>query len=77
MVETRRQIGDGCGLVLDDALLEQLKLSAGSRVEVAVTPDGRGLVLTPIKDDDHRARVVEASRRAIERHRSAFRKLAE
>lgn len=77
MVETLRQIGDRCGLVLDDALLERLKLRAGSRVEVAVTPDGSGLVLTPVGDDEHRARVAEASRRAIERHESAFRKLSE
>lgn len=77
MVETLRRIGDGCGLVLDEALLERLKLHAGSRVEVAVTPDGNGLVLTPVEDDGHRDRVAEASRRAIERHESAFRKLAE
>ncbi|MDG3004878.1 hypothetical protein [Paludisphaera mucosa] len=81
MIKTLQAIGDDCGLVLDGLLLSRLNLRVGSLVEIDVTADGKGLLLTPVEgpgaEDAHRARVREASLRAIERHGTAFRRLAE
>ncbi|AMV37852.1 hypothetical protein [Planctomyces sp. SH-PL62] len=83
MIETLRSIDGGCAIILDAATLDLLKLGVGSRVEVSVSPDGKRLLVTPIEieaadeEAEHRARVREASRRAIARHGAAFKKLAE
>ncbi|WP_165252437.1 hypothetical protein [Paludisphaera soli] len=81
MIRTLQAIGAECGVILDEALLRLLGLEVGSRVEVGLAPGGKGLLLIPLEAGEagaeHRARVREASRRAIERHASAFRRLAE
>lgn len=89
MVKTIRVIGDGHGVVIDKAVLDSLGLKSGARVNVTLSPDGKGILLTPLTSKEasnkeasdakaeHKARVRAAGERVMERHGSVFKKLAE
>jgi len=84
MVETIRAIGNHQGVIIDESVLNLLGLRAGSPVHVALAPDGKGILLTPLTAEEasdakaeHKARVRAAGERVLERHGSVFKKLAE
>jgi hypothetical protein len=81
MIQVLRQLEDGCGLVIDRSILDQLGLDAGASVEIELDPQGRGLLIRPAAGNDgegnHAHEVAEISRRLIERHPSVFKRLAE
>jgi antitoxin component of MazEF toxin-antitoxin module len=87
MQRTIRPIGNSLGIIIDKPVLDLLGLSNGSAVDVSLTPDGKGLVLTPAKNEAdprpgedreaHRARVEKAINRIMKVHAKAFKALAE
>ncbi|MDR3622677.1 MAG: hypothetical protein P4L85_25215 [Paludisphaera borealis] len=83
MIRNLRQIGNSCGLIIDRPILQLLNLDVGSAVDIALAPDGKGLLLTPVNGDEadakaaHKARVREAALEVTKRHASALKKLAE
>jgi antitoxin component of MazEF toxin-antitoxin module len=82
MVRRIRPIGNSHGLIIDKAILDLLNLRDGSSVDVSLAPDGKGILLTPVESVDtekaaHKARVRAAGDRVMNRHASAFKKLAE
>lgn len=84
MVGTIRAIGNSHGIIIEKPVLDLLGLKNGSRVNVALAPDGSGILLTPLPAEDapdakeeHKARVRAAGDEILKRHASAFKKLAE
>ncbi len=80
VIKNLRPIGDGVSVIIDGAILERLGLGVGSPVQLTLTPDNKGLVMTPADDEAvraHKARVREASRRVMKAHDETLRKLAE
>ncbi len=76
MIRKLRRIGNSCGLIIDRPVLELLNLGVGSPVKIEIAPEGGGLLLTPVTEPDHAARVREASKNVMARHGEAFEKLA-
>lgn len=74
MITTLTPMGDRLGLVLDEAILERLKIDEQTPLEV--TSDGTGLYIRPIPlaDDQEVLRSVD---RMLSIHAETFRKLAE
>lgn len=86
MIRVIRPIGNSCGIIIDKPVLDLLNLQAGSYVDVSLAPGGKGILITPVEHAEaapdaekaaHKARVRAAGDQVIERHASAFRKLAE
>lgn len=84
MVETIRAIGNHQGVIIDKSVLNRLGLQTGSPIHVALAPDGKGILLTPLTAEEasdaraeHKARVRAAGEEVLKRHGSAFKKLAE
>ena len=69
---TVRKIGNSQGVILPKAELERLGVSEGDKLIVVHTPNG--IRLTPYEPDF--AKVLEASRDYMRRHRDALRELA-
>ncbi len=67
-----RKIGNSYGVVLPKPLIDELGVGEGDEVFWVSTPDG--VRLTPYDPDF--AKVVEANRRYMRRHRNALRELA-
>lgn len=84
MVGTIQTIGHGHGVIIDQAVLDSLGLKSGARVNVALSPDGKGILVTPLTVDEaadaeaeHKARVRAAGAEVLKRHGDVFKKLAE
>ena len=69
---TVRKIGNSQGVILSKTELQQLGVSVGDKLFVVHTPDG--IRLTPYDSDF--AKVMEASRDFMRRHRDTMRELA-
>ena len=66
---------DGLALVLDHPVGEQLDLSGGAILEVAV--EGTTLIATPAKDEERRAAFIEAVEEMDQQYAEVFKRLAE
>lgn len=68
-------IGNSSGLIIDKPILELLKITADTELEV--TTDGERLIVTPIRADaSRRDRVAKAQKKVLAAHERTFRKLA-
>jgi antitoxin component of MazEF toxin-antitoxin module len=67
-------IGDELGLILDKALLEQLGIDKDTPLELET--DGRTLTIRPVRAEERRARVREATEKMMDAHAETLRKLA-
>jgi antitoxin component of MazEF toxin-antitoxin module len=67
--------GNSLALVLDKALLEQLRIDASTQLEVST--DGNVIVVSPVRDRKRDARLKRVMERAHQRYAGVFRKLAE
>lgn len=74
---TRRltRTGEGLALVLDQALLEQLRIDPDTPLEVST--DGQVIVIAPVRDPERDARVKAIADEMFQRYEGVFRKLAE
>ncbi len=52
MVETIRAIGNHQGVIIDKSVLNRLGLQTGSPIHVALAPDGKGILLTPLTAEE-------------------------
>ena len=75
MIKKLSKHGDDLVLVLDRALLEQLKIDEQTVLEV--TTDGRTLVVSPLADEEYRERFERAAASVMERYDKTFKRLAE
>jgi len=73
MIKTLTPIGDHLGLILDQPILDRLRIDRDTPLEV--TTDGKVLVIRPV-DADRGARVVEVADRVMDAHEETLRKLA-
>ncbi|MFO0836985.1 MAG: AbrB/MazE/SpoVT family DNA-binding domain-containing protein [Phycisphaerae bacterium] len=75
MLKTLTKHGNSYALIIDRAILELLKITPETPLEVST--DGKTLTIAPLADAKRRARVVAALDRTNRRHGRALRKLAE
>ncbi|MCS6798686.1 MAG: AbrB/MazE/SpoVT family DNA-binding domain-containing protein [Myxococcota bacterium] len=66
-------LGNGWGIVIDEAFLERLAIDRDT--ELAITTDGRRLVIEPIAQGS-RERLANSARRVMDAHDATLRKLA-
>lgn len=75
MLKRLQTIGNSSGIIIDKPILELLKITAETELEL--TTDGERLILTPLRDTLSRAeRLAAAQRRTLANHEDTFRKLA-
>lgn len=74
MIKTLTPIGDRLGLIIDEPLLERLKIDGQTRLEVST--DGMTLSIRPIHFAD-KEEVMQSVDRMLTIHAETFRKLAE
>ena len=74
MVKTLRPIGNSLGLIIDKPILDLLKITAETSLEI--TTDGDSITIRPLRAG-HRARIRAASRAVIREHERTLRRLAE
>jgi len=67
-------IGDSLGLIIDGALLEQLHIDKDTPLELQT--DGEALIIRPVRQEERRARLLEAAGKMMDAHDETFRKLA-
>lgn len=75
MVKRLQAIGNSFGVIIDKPILELLRLTPQTSLEVST--DGERLIITPLRAADARKRRLErAQRRTLGAHERTFRKLA-
>ncbi len=80
MTKTLQPIGNSLGLIIDKPILSLLGITVETPLEIAVTSDGKGLVIRPVEQaqaTDHKARVQAAAARVTRTHGDTLKKLAE
>lgn len=74
MIKTLSKHGNSLALILDRPILDLLNIDQDTPLEV--TTDGDGLVVRPIRQATHRARVRQVAKRVMDTHEATLRKLA-
>jgi antitoxin MazE len=77
VIKTLKRVGNSLGLIIDRPILDLLKITPETPLDISVTPDGRGLVIRPLEPEDHRVRVRASAERMMDIHDGTLRKLAE
>jgi len=76
MSKRLQSIGNSSGIIVDKAILDLLKITAETDLEL--TTDGKSLIITPqFADSDRRRQFEKAKARVHKDHAAVFRKLAE
>jgi antitoxin MazE len=76
MAKRLQSIGNSSGIIIDKPILELLKITAETELEI--TTDGERLIIVPIRAMHSReARLAKANARTLANHEKTFRKLAE
>lgn len=75
MVKTLTRHGNSYALIIDKPILDLLNITPDSQLEVST--DGKVLVITPVGDQNRRARVRKAVEKTNRRYGRALKKLAE
>jgi antitoxin MazE len=74
VIKKLSQVGDSLGLVIEQPILELLKIDRNTPLEV--TTDGQGIYIRPVayapKDD-----VLRSAKRMLEIHAETFKRLSE
>jgi antitoxin MazE len=75
MVKRLQAIGNSYGVIIDKPILELLRLTPETALEVST--DGERLILTPVRHESGRKQRLErAQGRTLAAHERTFRKLA-
>lgn len=75
MIKRLQVVGNSSGLIIDKPILELLKITAETELEV--TTDGERLIVTPIRSGSSgRDRVAKAQKKVLSAHERTFKKLA-
>ncbi len=76
MTKRIRAIGNSAGIIIDEPILERLKITEGTELDLSI--DGERLIITPVRSPaDKQARFKKAQSRVLRSHDETFRKLAE
>jgi antitoxin component of MazEF toxin-antitoxin module len=74
MIKKLIPVGNSLGLVIDRAILDLLKITPDTRLELST--DGANLMIRPVRTG-HAGRVQDATRAVMKKHDKTLRKLAE
>jgi antitoxin MazE len=76
MIKRLQTVGNSSGLIIDKPILELLKITAETELEVST--DGVSLIVTPVRQGGtKRSRLAKAQAKVVASHERTFRKLAE
>ena len=75
MIKKLTKHGNSLALVIDKAVLDLLKIDADTPLEIST--DGQVLVVSPLRDEEHRHQFKEALESANRKYGDALRRLAE
>jgi antitoxin component of MazEF toxin-antitoxin module len=75
MITTLTKHGNGYALIIDEAILGQLKIDPESPVEVSAVGDT--LLIRRAATESHEARVAASLAKVNQKHAKAFKRLAE
>ncbi|MCH8110022.1 MAG: AbrB/MazE/SpoVT family DNA-binding domain-containing protein [Chloroflexi bacterium] len=75
MIKKLTPHGNSAALIIDKALLEILHIDMDTPLEIVT--DGENLIISPVRDDNHRERVTKALDKINSRHGKTLKKLAE
>ena len=75
MVKKLTKHGNSLALVIDRAVLDLLKIDTDTPLEIST--DGQVLVISPVRDEEHRDRFRKALESANRRYGRALKRLAE
>jgi len=74
MTKTLTAIGNSLGLIIDKPILELLRIDKDTPLELET--DGKTLIIRPVRKEDRRSRVREATEKMMDAHDETLRKLA-
>ena len=74
MIKKLAKHGNSYALVIDRSIMDLLKIDPSTPLEI--TTDGRGLHVSPVRDEEHRRRIRAASAKSIERYGGMLKRLA-
>ena len=76
MIKRLQAIGNSSGVIIDRPILELLKITTETQLEVST--DGERLIITPLslKNSGRKGKVAKAQVKTLTRHAETFRKLA-
>jgi antitoxin component of MazEF toxin-antitoxin module len=75
MVKKLTKHGNSLALVIDRAVLDLLKIDTDTPLEIST--DGQVLVISPVRDEEHRDRFRKALEAANRRYGRALKRLAQ
>ena len=76
MVKKLKKIGNSQGLILDKAILDLLKITMETPLEIET--DGQNLIIKPIREEISRKdRIAVLTNKVSDQHKDTFRKLAQ
>jgi antitoxin component of MazEF toxin-antitoxin module len=75
MVKKLTKHGNSLALVIDRAILDLLKIDTDTPLEIST--DGQVLVISPVRDEEHRDRFRKALESANRKYGRALKRLAE
>ena len=77
MVKKLKKIGNSQGLIIDKAVLELLKITMDTPLEIET--DGQNLIIKPIREspNDRQSRIAALTNKVSDTHQETFRKLAQ
>jgi antitoxin MazE len=75
MTKRLQAVGNSSGIIIDKPILDLLRITP--ETELAISTDGKRLIVTPVREDAPRKRkLVRAQERTLKSHERTFRKLA-
>jgi len=77
MVKKLKKIGNSQGLILDKAVLDLLKITMDTPLEIET--DGTNLIIKPIRENEtisRQDRIAALTQKVSDQHEETFRKLA-
>ena len=77
MVKKLKKIGNSQGLIIDKAVLELLKITMDTPLEIET--DGQNLIIKPIRESptDRQSRIATLTNKVSDTHQETFRRLAQ
>jgi len=75
MIKTLTRHGNSLALVIDRAVLDLLKIDADTPLDI--TTDGQVLIVSPVRNAEHREKFEAALKAANRRYGRALKKLAD
>ena len=75
MIKKLTKHGNSLAIVIDRAVLDLLKIDVDTPLEIST--DGQVLVISPVRDNEHRDKFAEALESVNKKYERALKRLAE